>query len=299
MGRDESVDFFNLGESETQYSCLISVYAKENPSFLQTCLECVINQTVPPSEIVIVKDGPLTEELESVLALYMDARDGFTIVAYPENKGLWHALNVGVRACKNDLIMRMDVDDWCTSDRAEKQIDILNTHPEIDCVGSNVVEFEGTISNPVSLVALPETHESIIEYGLRRCPYRHPTLMYRKAAVLRAGSYQNMPYFEDYDLYMRMKSAGSLFYNIQENLVYVRASSDFFERRGGVAYTKNMMHFKSTALRRGDYDVPQFLISVIPHAIVCLAPGRVRRFIYKFFLRSQIPKSKSEINNPS
>lgn len=270
------------------YSVLISIYSKERPEYLQESLASIIRQTIAPNEIVVVKDGPLTDDLEAVLNSYQNLYPNlFTFVKYPENKGLWYALSVGVPACRNELIMRMDVDDWMVPERAEKELTAFSEAPELGCVGTLVTEFEGDISNPVSLVDLPENHAEIVAFGKKRCPFRHSSLMYRKSVVLAAGNYQEMPYFEDYDLYMRLKATGCIFRNLQENLVYMRTNQDFYARRGSIAYLRNMLHFKRTCLARGDYTLPEFLVSTLPHALVCLMPNGIRTFVYKNMLRSK------------
>lgn len=271
------------------YSCLISLYKDEKEHYLSESLDCIINQTIPPEEILIVKDGPLTEGLEEILAKYDASHPGlFSYISYSENRGLWYALRRGVPACRNELIMRMDVDDWSTPDRAEKELEVLEQHPEIGCVGSIVTEFEGDVEHCVSLVELPERHCEIVRFGKRRCPFRHPSLMFRKSVVLAAGNYQKMPYFEDYDLYMRLVASGCIFYNIQESLVYMRTSQDFYLRRGGLAYMRHMLRFKGTCLKRGDFTILEYLISTIPHVIVCLMPNCLRSRVYGKFLRANV-----------
>lgn len=272
-----------------KYSCLISLYAKERVEYLDNCLNSIMKQTIPPEEIVIVKDGPLSEPLENCLNKYDALFPGlFTFVSYENNRGLWYALSVGVPACRNNYIMRMDVDDWSAPSRAEKEIEVLNLHPEIGCVGSLVTEFVGSIDNPVALVELPEFDSDVKKFGKRRCPFRHPSLMYRKDAVLRAGNYQEMPLFEDYDLYMRLAKTGCVFYNIQESLVYVRTSQDFYARRGSFSYMRKMLNFKNTCLKRGDLNLIEYLICTTPHIIVCLLPNDMRELIYNRFLRSKV-----------
>ena len=48
----------------------MSVYQKENPEYLRAAVESVLGQTVPPEEVVLVCDGPLTEVLDRVIAEY-------------------------------------------------------------------------------------------------------------------------------------------------------------------------------------------------------------------------------------
>jgi glycosyltransferase involved in cell wall biosynthesis len=275
------------------YTALISLYAKEKPEYLHESMASVFAQTVQPEQIVVVKDGPLTSELDMALEEY-DAEHPnlFTFISYSENKGLWYALRQGIPACRNEFIMRMDTDDYSLPTRAETQLTVYARHPELGCVGSVVVEFSENISNPVSFVDLPELDAEIRKFGKKRCPFRHPTLMYRKSAVERAGNYQQMPTFEDYDLYMRLASAGCRFYNIQKPLVYVRSNPDFFARRGGMAYMHNMMHFETTCLRRSDISFFEYLATVVPRVAVCLMPNSLRTSVYTRFLRKPVEERK-------
>lgn len=282
-----------MTEPTIKYSVLISLYAKESESNFRECIESVLSQTIAPDEIVIVKDGLLNTNLNNALNSYVTQYpDLFHVIGYEKNKGLWHALNIGVPECRNDVIMRMDSDDICVSNRAESLLSVISMSPDIGCVGSNVIEFAGSINNPISFVKLPETDSEIIKFGRRRCPYRHPALMYRKNAVMNAGNYQPMPLFEDYDLYMRLARTGCVFYNVQESLVYMRVSPDFYMRRGGVGYMKKMLSFKTTCLKRGDINIIDYLASVIPHVVVCLLPNNLRTGFYKRFLRAGVPNGR-------
>src|SRR5690606_8150992 len=86
---------------------------------------------------------------------------------------------------------------------------------------------------------LPEKHEAIALYAKTRCPINHPAVMYKKAAVEKAGGYKKMMWFEDYYLWVRMLLTGAKFYNIQEPLVHMRAGLGQLERRSGKEYAKS------------------------------------------------------------
>ena len=109
-------------EERVPFSVLISLYKKENPEWFREALDSVFAQTVQPDEIVLVKDGPLTEELEAVLSDYSTKFPIFNFVVNETNLGLGLALQKGVLACKNEIIARMDTDDIIPVDRFEKQL---------------------------------------------------------------------------------------------------------------------------------------------------------------------------------
>lgn len=269
----------------SQFSVLLSLYYKERPDFLYQSLASIFDQTVIPAEVVLVKDGPLTDELEKILLGYQQRCSSLKIVSLPQNQGLGRALNEGLKHCTYDIVARMDTDDIAKPDRFEKQLSFLETHPEIDVVGSWIDEFEGAIDNILSIRKLPETPEELFQYGKSRNPINHPAVMFRKSAVLRSGSYQHFPLFEDYYLWVRMLMNGSKFYNIQESLLYFRTSPDMFRRRGGIKYALTEMKLQHRFYKLGYIDFCQMLKNDIVRTVVRLMPNSLRSFIYQKILR--------------
>ena len=83
-----------------------------------------MDQTKMPSEIVLVKDGPLSGELDEVISEFTGNYPNlFKIIVLPENKGLGNALSIGVLACSTELIARMDTDDISLPERFKIQLE--------------------------------------------------------------------------------------------------------------------------------------------------------------------------------
>lgn len=275
-----------------KYSILMSVYYKENPEWLQYSIESMLKQTVPASEFVLVEDGQLTPELYAVIDKYDKENAGlFNIIKLEENVGLGPALRIGIEKCKNEYIARMDSDDYSVVNRIEKQFEIYEKYPDLGLVGSNVEEFMDTIDNVNCHVVLPEYQDEILKFSKRRCPFRHPSLLYKKSEVLKAGNYRKYYLFEDYDIYVRMLRAGCKCYNIQEPLVYMRIGEDFFKRRGGIKYLRSIMKFKNEQLKIGYFSFGDYIRSTVPHIVVCLMPNGLRDWVYRNLLRK---KEKNE-----
>ena len=267
------------------FSLLVSIYCKESAFFFRQALDSVFAQKLLPSEIVLVKDGVLTETLDKIIQDYSSQYPIFKIVALPQNQGLGRALNEGLKYCSYDIVARMDTDDIAKPDRFEKQLSFLETHPEIDVVGSWIDEFEGTIDNIFSVRKLPETPEDLFQYGKSRNPINHPAVMFRKSAVMRSGSYQHFPLFEDYYLWVRMLMNGSKFYNIQESLLYFRTSPDMFKRRGGLKYALTEIKLQYRFYTLGYISFCQMLKNDIVRTVVRLIPNSLRSVIYQKILR--------------
>lgn len=273
-----------------KYSVLMSVYYQEKPEYLRLAIQSMIDQTVKADEFIIVKDGPLTHELDSVIGEYVENNpELFKIIANPTNLGLGPALRKGVIASRNELIARMDSDDYVVPDRCEKQLKLFERDSDLGMVGSYEAEFIEKIDNVVSIHKVPETSHDIYLFMRRRCAVLHPTVIFKKSEVIRAGNYQETSIYavyEDYDLFARMIfDAKVKCYNIQEILYYIRTSEDFYERRGGIKYANTVLRFKWHLFREGHMSFLDFCISGIGQAIVCVIPNKARKMFYMKLLR--------------
>ncbi len=274
-------------EKAIQFSVLISVYKKEKPEYLKTALQSIINQTLKPTEIVIVKDGLLTQELDDCIKKYENKYPELTkIVAFRENRGLGLALRDGVTACKYDYIARMDSDDIAKPDRFAKQFQYLKQHPETALLGTWITEFSKDENKPDTLTELPCTHQGILKYAKKRNPFRHMTMLLKKEAVIKAGNYRYFLWFEDYDLWVRMLQKGYIAANIPEYLVSVRADEEMFARRGGWRYLKQDLKFQQWLLNVKFITAFEFLINITVRVIVRIMPNKLRKIIYIKFLRN-------------
>ena len=210
-------------ENFKKYSVLMSLYVKEKAEYLKLAVDSMINQSVTPDEIVIVEDGPLTEELYAVVDEYVNRySDLFTIVKNEKNIGLGLALNEGLKVCRNELVARMDTDDISKSDRCEKQLDVFRNNPELSLVGSYVDEFFEDPEQIVSTRAVPQTQAEIYQFAKKRSAFNHPAVMYRKSKVLGFGGYADLRRNQDVDLFGRMLFGGCTAHNIGESLLWFR-----------------------------------------------------------------------------
>jgi glycosyltransferase involved in cell wall biosynthesis len=214
---------------KSNFSVLLSIYRKENPTYFRLALDSVWNQTLQPAEIVLVKDGPLTAELESILADFARLAP-VKFVVNEQNMGLATSLNRGLQACSFDIVARMDTDDICFPDRFEKQIHFLNNNPNVDIAGSFALKMDEN-GNEVGIIKVPIIHDNIYKL-IWTCPFVHPTIMYRKSKILFAGNYNPTAGVrqDDYELWFRCAENHLRFANLSEPLLYYRFFSDSVKR---------------------------------------------------------------------
>lgn len=269
-----------------QFSVLMSVYKNEKPEYLEQALESVVTQTLMPDEIVIVKDGLLTEELNVVINNYSQKYPTlFKIVAFEINRGLGLALKDGVLACSYEYIARMDSDDICKLNRFEKQMNYLEENTHIALLGTWIKEFSDDKNNPDTITKLPCEHQEIVKFAKSRNPFRHMTVFFKKQAVLDSGNYRDFLWFEDYDLWVRVIQNGHKVANLPEFLVDVRADNDMFARRGGWKYLTQDVKFQKFLLESKVISTFQFVKNVFIRSIVRLIPNGLRILVYKSLLR--------------
>lgn len=260
------------------FSVLLSVYYKENPNFLEQSLLSVFNQTLQPDEVVLIEDGALTPELYSVIEKFPKLK----IVKLEKNSGLGVALNEGLKHCSYDIVARMDTDDIAKPDRFEKQIKFLEENPEVALLSGCIEEFYVNPDEVSSTRAVPLKQEEIKEFLKHRNAFNHMAVMVKKSAVINSGSYQSVPYFEDYDLWIRIVQNGYQVANLPDVLVSARIGTDMIGRRHGFKYAGHELYFLKRQLKSGFISKTEYLKLVILRVPIRLLPKFMLKFIYKF-----------------
>lgn len=209
-----------------EFSVLSSVYFKENPEYLRLSLDSIFNQSFNPNEVVLIKDGSLTSELDLIIDEYQNKYQSLKVILLKENKGLAVALNEGLKYCSYELVARMDTDDIAHPNRFERQSNFMNENKHIDVVGSFATKID-EYGIEKEIMKVPVTHEEILKY-IWTCPFIHPSVMFRKNKIQNIGSYNpNVgPRQDDYELWFRCAINGLKFANIPEPLLYYRFFSD-------------------------------------------------------------------------
>lgn len=264
-----------------KYSVLMSLYKKEKPEYLELAIDSMINQTVKPDEIIIVEDGPLTDELYAVLEKYPMLHR----VKNENNLGLGLALNIGLKECRNELVARMDTDDCSKPERCEKQLARFAEKPYLAIVGSHIDEFVGNTSNIISKRIVPVTSEEIYNFAKRRSAFNHPAVMYSKTAVLENNGYADLKRNQDVDLFGRMQFRGYKAENIDEALLWFRSSDELARRRKSWQNTWSYIATIRKFWKMGYSSFKDYLIVAVAQTVMYLMPVKFQNFIYKKFLR--------------
>lgn len=271
-----------------QFSVLMSVYRNDKPEFVRAAIESVTSQqTLKPTEVVLVVDGPVPDALACVVKKYEEAPHSiFKVIWLPENQGLGNALRIGMEQASFEIIARMDSDDVSMPDRFEKQITYMNEHKDCSLIGGQIAEFIGTENNIVGKRIVPCENNDILERLKSRCPFNHMSVMMLRSHVIAAGNYIDWHFNEDYYLWIRMAEAGCKFANLPDTLVNVRVGKDMYARRGGGKYFISEKGLQDYMLDRKMISVPRYCYNVLGRFIIQVAmPNRFRAFLFQKLFR--------------
>ncbi len=277
------------------FSVLLSIYYKEEPNHLNEALQSIWdNQTLKPNEVVLVKDGPLTVELDDVIQSWnQKLGDLFIVSALEKNEGTGRAKNHGLQLCNYEYVAIMDTDDISVSNRFQMQMEYLKKHPNVVVLGGQLQEFVGSLDTIISEKNVPLSNNDIISFSKYRSPFNHPTAIYKRKEIIEIGGYKHHLLMEDYNLWIRVISRGYQTANLPEVLLYQRISNGMHGRRRGWQYIKSewqMFRLKRQLKYQNIFTA--FALFLLKSGIRIL-PASMLQTIYAIFLREKVKR----INN--
>ena len=269
------------------FSVLISVYNNDKPEWLSEALRSIYHyQTLKPSEIVIVIDGPINEKLYAVIEKFSNEIGIVKRIALRRNMGLFFALNEGLKHCSNEIVARMDADDISLPYRFEVQIKKMLENPRIAVLGSYIEEYDEKMENIIGIRKVPVTYFDVIRFSKKRSPVNHVTAVLRKSIVLSVGGYPPIKNFEDYALWCNIIKNGYIICNIPEILVKVRGGVSLLKRRSGLEYLRKEIKLIKYLKEIEFYTYKDILLYSFPRLMTRLLPEKAIQFIYTNFLRN-------------
>ena len=274
------------------FSVLISIYYKELPEHFNACMTSIWDdQTLKPSEIIMIEDGPLTSDLNMMISHWQaKLGDILKITKHPQNVGTGKAKNIGLQKCSNEIVCIVDTDDISVTYRFEKQINELMLDPELVILGGQITEFIENIDSPSGMRRVPLKNLELCNYAKRQSPFNNMTIAYRKTKIIEVGGYQHHLWMEDYNLFLRVIARGYKIQNLPDVLVYARIDNGMHARRKGYEYIKSEKQLlnlkKELKLQSPIHANMLFLI----RSAFRLIPSSILGKFYNIFLRKKVTK---------
>jgi glycosyltransferase involved in cell wall biosynthesis len=274
----------------TKFSVLISTYFRERAANLQESLESIFAQTMQPMEVVLVVDGNVDGEQETVIDRYAEDGRGIPlrILRLSFCRGLANALNAGLEMCRGEFVVRMDSDDRARPNRIEELYRAQKRHPEADLFCSSQAEFDDETGEVIAIREIPLSHEEIVRRLKWRNVISHPTVMFRRSALVKIGGYRgrsDLTGLEDYDLFVRLALSGARFQPITKILLDFRTSDAQRRRRGGLQQALWQLALHREYYKMGFLRSHEWLVVSLTMPAFRLTPYWLKQKLYRFVRR--------------
>ena len=265
----------------TDLVVIMSVYKNDNLKFVRESVQSILDQTFKIFDFYIVFDGPVSTDIDRYISSINDNR--IRLFRLEQNGGLASALNFLLEKVMSipdyKLIARMDADDFSLPTRLEKQRAFLSENTEISIVGSWYEEIDES-GNHLADRKLPADHDSLKKRYMTRTPFAHPSVMYRRQLIEKAGFYPtDTILMEDNVLWGRALKEGLRFANIPEYLFRFRIDKDFFRRRSGFKYGWNFIKTRFQISRLLNFPVYSYILSFLI-GVIKMMPASIILMIY-------------------
>jgi glycosyltransferase involved in cell wall biosynthesis len=268
----------------TEFAVLMAVYAGDELAQVRAAYHSATRaQLRPPDQVVIVQDGPVPDGIAAWLG-QVGAEPGVTVVRLKHNAGLATALNVGLRHVTCPIVARCDADDICLPQRFAVQVPMIESG--LDLVGSAIAEFGSDPNRPGRIRSVKTTQRDIERQARFECPFHHPSVVFRKQAVLDVGGYPVLKNMEDYLLWATLLMNGARVANTNQVLVHYRVGAGAYRRRGGAQLARSEARLQKTLRARGFTTGWQYLRNrIVRGPIYRRMPTPGRRLAYRLWQR--------------
>lgn len=265
-------------------SVIMSVYHSDEPEMLKIAIDSIINQTLK-CDLLVYQDGGIPDSLSSVLKKYKDNGD-IKLFINSKNKGLAVGLNYLINYALDkdyEYIARMDSDDISRPDRIEKQVKFFEKNSDIGVLGTSCREFGASFS--LSEKHLPKSHEDLLSFSIVRCPFIHPSVMFRSKVFYGGIRYpENTVLTEDMALWFELLNHNVRFSNLNDILLDYRLNENTINRRKGLKKGMseikiraiNMFYLNQVTLKNISLIAARVIFHLMPNYLVKLAYKKFR-----------------------
>lgn len=260
---------------------IMSLYKNDRLEFVKLAVESILSQTYRDFDFYIQYDGSIHPEVDEYLSSLTDER--LKIQCRAENKGLAYSLNELLQLVMPkgyNFIARMDADDISMPERFQKQLDYMNTHLEVECLGTWAIEINSK-GEEYYRKQMPQSHEECYNMFRKRDCMIHPTVMYRRSYIEKAGNYVLDTYFgEDTMMWAQGFKARCVFGNVPEYLLQFRLDDNFFDRRRGWKHAKGIFTLRHRVNKMLHYGIVADFWA-FAYAAAKMMPKFILNIIYK------------------
>lgn len=276
-------------------SVLINIYSKDDLDLLRDCFNSVLSQTQYPNEILLVSDGPATQEQKTLVSeLKRTSTISITLSETEHQVGLWAARNYGLQKLDSKFVALMDSDDVMHPNRLEFQLKHLKRNPDIDVLGSSILEIDSISKKIIGLRSAVMGRSKIASQLEHLNSIYHPSVILNRETILSLGGYRDFYLAEDYELWTRLIGSGGKIENLEVPLLGFHLTNSFYARRGGLKFIAGEFRLRKQVIQNLSlsWNAKQVLVLII-RIIYRIIPKQLRKKIYQRHLRGKYTGKQS------
>ncbi|EMX6282849.1 glycosyltransferase [Providencia rettgeri] len=266
---------------------VIPIYKGTEVSSFLASINSIINQSLPPDEIIVIYDGYIPSLLEGEVKSLSILYENITILKYLDNKGPGYARDFAIRNTCCTYIAIMDADDISLPERLSIQYNFMEDNENVSLCGGLIQEVDDK-NNPTSLRRVPLLYSDILKTVSIKSPVNNVTAFFKRVDYIESGGYPYIRSSEDYALWCRFLSKKKIIINLNSILVNVKFDREALTRRGGVKHFKNDLFTQNEMLNSKLISHKRYIINILKYFIFrCLLTNTIKHLVYKFFLRTK------------
>ena len=276
---------------DASITILLSVYSKDNPIFLNECLESIYLQEDQPDAVLIVIEGFISINLMDVINKWRVLINNFKTIDVPNqvnkyNFGLPFCLNIGNKHINTSYRCKLDSDDICYPQRIKLQREFITNNTHVDLCGSYIDEFDSNPNFIKRVKKVPLNHQKILKYAQYRNPINGPTMIFKKSSAIEIGGFPEVGSNEDYCFVGKFIVNGLILANINKSLVKFRAGNELVSRRMGKRYILGEQEALLYLYKIGLFNKTVYLFHYYGKKIIRNLPHKFNSILYTKFLRT-------------
>lgn len=261
---------------EPRISILMGIYNCADT--LPEALDSVLAQTYTAWKMIMCDDGSTDLTIQVARKYKNEYPNKFVLIRNKKNMGLNYTLNHCLKYADTEYVARMDGDDISLPERFEKEIELLDSHPEYAFVSCPMIYFDDKgdfgCGKPI---CNPSKNDFIVG-----SPFAHAPCMVRTEAIKKVGGYSvsdKLLRVEDYHLWYKLYKAGYRGFNLEEPLYKMRDDRNAYHRRN-YKNRINEAYVKWLILR--DFHLPPYkAVYILRPLIVGLLPSGLYGMLHK------------------
>lgn len=261
---------------------IMSVYKNDNFYFFMRAVDSILEQDYKNLVLFIFVDGPVSSQIEK----YLDKIESPLVMIFNSkvSLGLAKGLNVLIDKLISlgdfEYIARMDSDDISYKTRIARQVEFLNSNLSIDICGTSCREFGASFA--LEEKHLPTTHQQLLDFSITRCPFIHPSVMFRRRVFETGIRYPtDTALTEDMALWFELLVNGFKFANINEVLLDYRLNENTIKRRKGVNKALSEVKVRLYYMFKLKCISFRSILLILSRVVFHLLPDSIMKYAYK------------------